>query len=453
MNSTGTKFSEFEPHSYKAWREHFVRATKGKDTEQCTRCEDGAITIEPLYCSENPGSAFRYGSISSGSTATTKLAFEYSAQELLVLSPDSLLSMGYESGYVELSSEAEAGVLHDWQSATTFAHLVMFARSAEVANAASANNHALIIDPFLHCDESGVLSHSWWVKRSKATDPCACIDMRLLQECGANRTFQIGVAVAHLLDQFRFGLQHGVAPEQILRTSIVRFAASSELVLSAGCKPAFEVLLGQIINELGIANHRHLPWLGDVSSSHFSRLSPENNILRSTVGVMAMCLAGCDSVVVPEHLAVVNDGVAHTNAERTARSQMLLLKHEAQVLKAAQALRGSWFAEHLMSELVQGGASWLRQIESIGGLAAALSSGWIAEQITIQHKATAEAVLMGDKKLVGVNCYIDESQVEANRKNTDSDSLPLRAAGSRADLKPRRLAFESECMALTGDKQ
>jgi methylmalonyl-CoA mutase len=269
------------------------------------------------------------------------------------------------------------------------------------------------------------------------------------------------MGLCHFLEQFRQGEALGLSLNKVIETSLIRYVASSELFLTVATKSAFEILLSQICGELGLGKWPPLMWLGDVDTSSFSIFSPETNILRSTTAVMGLCLSGVDWVTVPEYRIQTNpiesDEVLRkqiADTRRAARAQFLLLKNEARAVTPEHPMQGAWFAEHLVAELVEAGASWLRKIESQGGLIAALANGWIEAMVQEQFEVKNQKLLTSESKLVGVNCFLDEGQDFKKIHSSLTESLSLFAQGSRKDLKARRNPFviEESVVAKAGAK-
>ena len=134
---------------------------------------------------------------------------------------------------------------------------------------------------------------------------------------------------------------------------------------------------------------------------------PDNNVVRSTVQALAAILGGTQSLHVnsrDEALALPTEA----SAMLSLRTQQLLA-YESGVADVVDPLGGSYYVESLTNELEARALEYMDHIDDMGGAVTALEAGYQMREITdtaYQHQREVES---GDRTIVGVNAYIDNS--------------------------------------------
>ena len=134
---------------------------------------------------------------------------------------------------------------------------------------------------------------------------------------------------------------------------------------------------------------------------------PDNNVVRSTVQALAAILGGTQSLHVnsrDEALALPTE----ESAMLSLRTQQLLA-YESGVADVVDPLGGSYYVESLTNELEARALEYMDRIDDMGGAVTALEAGYQMREITdtaYQHQREVES---GDRTIVGVNAYIDNS--------------------------------------------
>jgi methylmalonyl-CoA mutase len=97
-----------------------------------------------------------------------------------------------------------------------------------------------------------------------------------------------------------------------------------------------------------------------------------------------------------------------------ARNTQLLLREESHLHRVVDPAGGSWFIERLTDELVERAWAILQEIEGRGGMARALASGWVAEQIEASHAARLKNLATRRDPITGVSEFpnLGEERIE-----------------------------------------
>ena len=166
------------------------------------------------------------------------------------------------------------------------------------------------------------------------------------------------------------------------------------------------------------------------------------NILRGTAACMAAAVGGADAITILPH--TLSLGLADRPARRIARNLQVILEEESGLAHVADPAAGAWAIEALTGDLSSAAWQLFQQIEGKGGMAAALASGWIQNEIATVRDRRAEAIAAKDKLLTGVNSFVDADAPLPNVLTPDLSGLE--AAPATQDLGGLSFAEAVEAM-------
>src|SRR3712207_3945534 len=119
------------------------------------------------------------------------------------------------------------------------------------------------------------------------------------------------------------------------------------------------------------------------SSVMTTQRDPYTSLLGTTVACFAAGVGGADAVTVQPFDAAI--GLPDAFSRRIARNTQSLLVEEGALARVLDPAGGSWYVESLTDALARAAWDWFTEIERAGGLAAALSSGLVRDQIGRAH--------------------------------------------------------------------
>ena len=135
---------------------------------------------------------------------------------------------------------------------------------------------------------------------------------------------------------------------------------------------------------------------------------PDNNIVRVTLQALAAVLGGTQSLHTnsrDEALALPTEDSV-TIALRTQQ----ILAHESGVASTVDPLGGSYFVEQLTDQIEAEAAACIRQIDELGGMVAAIESGYVQKAIEASAYAQAQSIESGERVVVGVNRFVTDTE-------------------------------------------
>jgi methylmalonyl-CoA mutase N-terminal domain/subunit len=134
---------------------------------------------------------------------------------------------------------------------------------------------------------------------------------------------------------------------------------------------------------------------------------PEVNIIRVTLQALAAVMGGTQSL----HTNGFDEalGLPTERAARMALRTQQVIANESGVVDTVDPLGGSYFVEALTEEVEAGARRYLDKIDGMGGAVAAIEAGFMQEEIEQAAFTYTKAVDAGEKVIVGVNRYAEDT--------------------------------------------
>jgi len=137
---------------------------------------------------------------------------------------------------------------------------------------------------------------------------------------------------------------------------------------------------------------------------------PENNIVRTALEAFSAVLGGTQSL----HTNSMDETLAlptEKSVKIALRTQQIIAE-ETEVAHVVDPLAGSYFVEAQTNRLEAEAERYFAEIEKRGGVVAATEAGYIQREIHRSALAYQLAVERGQKKVVGVNTYVEDLDAE-----------------------------------------
>ncbi|WP_409469693.1 methylmalonyl-CoA mutase family protein [Streptomyces sp. HC307] len=211
------------------------------------------------------------------------------------------------------------------------------------------------------------------------------------QELGAS----LATGVAYLRELTGAGLSVGQACAQLE----FRYAATADQFLTIAKLRAARRLWARVAEVCGApgAQVQHVV----TSPVMMTRRDPWVNMLRTTVAALAAGAGGADAVtVLPFDHAL---GLPDAFARRIARNTSTILIEESHLSRVIDPAGGSWYVERLTDELAHAGWEFFQGIERTGGLAAALRSGRLGQDLADTWAARTDKLAKRREPVTGVS--------------------------------------------------
>jgi len=137
---------------------------------------------------------------------------------------------------------------------------------------------------------------------------------------------------------------------------------------------------------------------------------PENNIVRTAYEALAAVLGGTQSLhtnSMDETLSLPTE-----KAVKIALRTQQVLAEETEVANVIDPLAGSYFVEAQTNRLEEQAEAYFAEISERGGVVPCIEAGFFQSEIHRSAVKYQRAVEAGTKRVVGVNCYVEEGEGE-----------------------------------------
>jgi len=135
---------------------------------------------------------------------------------------------------------------------------------------------------------------------------------------------------------------------------------------------------------------------------------PENNIVRTAFQALAGVLGGTQSLhtnSMDETLALPSE-----KAVKIALRTQQLIAYETGVINSVDPLGGSYFVEALTDKMEKDANAIFDQIDSLGGVVAAIEIGYFQKEIADAAYRYQKEVERKEKFIVGINEFVEENE-------------------------------------------
>ena len=133
---------------------------------------------------------------------------------------------------------------------------------------------------------------------------------------------------------------------------------------------------------------------------------PENNIVRTTIQALAAVLGGTQSL----HTNSLDETYALPTEEavKIALRTQQIIAEESNIPSVVDPLGGSHFIETLTDQIEEAAWKYIRQIDHLGGIVAAINQGYPQHEIARSAYEFQRQVEARQRIIVGINKYVEE---------------------------------------------
>ncbi|WP_192248899.1 methylmalonyl-CoA mutase [Mesorhizobium silamurunense] len=273
-----------------------------------------------------------------------------------------------------------------------------------------------------------------------------------MQEAGATADLELAYTIADGIEYARAGVA--------ARLDIDRFAPRLSFFWAIGMNFFMEVaklraarLLWSSLMQKNFApkDERSLSLRTHCQTSGWSLTAqdPYNNITRTMIEAMAATQGHTQSLHTnsfDEAMALPTD-----HSARIARNTQLILQKESGTTRMIDPWGGSAYVERLTHDLAARALAHIEEVESLGGMAAAIEKGIPKLRIEEAAARTQARIDSGEQVLVGVNAHRPEADIEVDVLKIDNAEVKARQLAKLQRLKGTRdvAALEDSLAALT----
>jgi methylmalonyl-CoA mutase N-terminal domain/subunit len=259
-----------------------------------------------------------------------------------------------------------------------------------------------------------------------------------IREAGSTAVQEVAFTFANAMAYVQAALDAGLDVNALGQRLSFFFNAHNDFLQEVAKFRAARRLWARVMKErFGATSPRALAlrFHAQTGGSTLTAQQPELNIVRVAIQALAAVCGGAQSL----HTNSFDEALAlpTERAARIALRTQQVLRHEAGTTPVADPLGGSYAVEALTGELETGAWELIGRMDELGGAVAAIEQSFVQHEIEEAAFRFARDVEEGERVVVGVNRYTDQTgdgDVELQRIDPEVERRQLeRTARVRAE--------------------
>ncbi len=259
-----------------------------------------------------------------------------------------------------------------------------------------------------------------------------------MHEAGATAVQELAYTIADGIEYVRSAQARGLDIDSFAPRLSFFFGIGMNFFLEVAKLRAARTLWQKFMHQLGAKDPRSMMLRTHCQTSGVSltEQDPHNNIVRTTIEALAAVLGGTQSL----HTNSFDEAIAlpTESSARIARNTQLILQHESRVTDVVDPLGGSYYIEALTADLVERASALIAEVESQGGMTAAVQAGTPKLEIEKAAALRQARVDRGEDVIVGVNRYRLENEEQIPIREIDNNKVRDEQVARLADLRRTR---------------
>ncbi|MBR3884832.1 MAG: methylmalonyl-CoA mutase small subunit [Bacteroidaceae bacterium] len=240
-----------------------------------------------------------------------------------------------------------------------------------------------------------------------------CITVNAIDLCnsGAYITQELGYALAWGNEYLNAMTETGIPADTVAKKIKFNFGVSSNFFMEIAKFRAARTLWAKIVKEYQPTDDDACKMIihAETSSFNLTLFDPYVNMLRTQTEAMSAVLAGIESLTVKAYDSVYETPTEF--AERIAKNQQLILKHESHLDKVTDPAGGSYYIESLTRSIANEAWKIFLATEENGGFHVAVKNGEIQKNINDSGDSRRTALAKRREILLGTNQYPNFSEM------------------------------------------
>ena len=244
-----------------------------------------------------------------------------------------------------------------------------------------------------------------------------------MQEAGATLDLELGYTLADGIEYVRTGIASGLDIDSFAPRISFFWAIGMNVFMEIAKLRAARLLWATIMKRFGATDPKSMMLRTHSQTSGWSLTAqdPYNNVTRTCLEALAAAMGHTQSLhtnSLDEALALPTDFSA-----RIARNTQIQLQEESGICRVADPWGGSYYVERLTADLARRAWSHIAEIEELGGMAAAISSGLPKMRIEEAAARTQARIDSGRQSIVGLNRFPPDHEAELDVLKVDNTAV------------------------------
>ena len=226
-----------------------------------------------------------------------------------------------------------------------------------------------------------------------------------MQEAGATADIEMAYTLSDGMEYLRAGINAGIDVDAFAPRLSFFWAIGMNHFMEIAKMRAARMLWAKIVKSFGAKNPKSLALRTHSQTSGWSLTAqdPFNNIARTAMEAMGAALGHTQSL----HTNALDEAIALPTdfSARIARNTQLYIQDETSVCKIIDPWGGSYYVESLTNEIIRRAWAHIQEVEALGGMAKAISTGLPKMRIEEAAARRQAQIDSGIESIVGVNKY------------------------------------------------
>jgi methylmalonyl-CoA mutase len=244
-----------------------------------------------------------------------------------------------------------------------------------------------------------------------------------MQEAGATADLELGYTLADGVEYLRAGIDAGLDVDRFAPRLSFFWAIGMNFAMEVAKMRAGRLLWAKLVDQFGPRDDKSLSLRTHCQTSGWSLTAQDvfNNVVRTCVEAMAATQGHTQSLhtnALDEALALPTDFSA-----RIARNTQLFLQQESGTTRVIDPWGGSYYIERLTNDLARRAWAHIQEVESAGGMTAAIEAGIPKMRIEEAAARTQARIDSGRQPVIGVNMFRPEVADQIEVLKVDNSSV------------------------------
>ncbi|HBM86210.1 MAG TPA: methylmalonyl-CoA mutase [Opitutae bacterium] len=232
-------------------------------------------------------------------------------------------------------------------------------------------------------------------------------------QAGASAVEELGSALASGAAYLRALTERGLSVDDAAQQIRFSFAIGPNFFMEIAKLRAARVLWAQVVAAFGGSKDaQKITVHARTGLYNKTQKDPYVNMLRTTTEAMSGVIGGVDSLCVGNFDETTR--LPDTFSRRISRNAQVILQEECEMTGVVDPAGGSWAVEWLTGQVSEKSWAFFQQIETQGGIAAALQNGFLFDTLAKTAAGMNQQLNQRRISLVGTNVYpnLEEAPLE-----------------------------------------
>jgi methylmalonyl-CoA mutase len=272
-----------------------------------------------------------------------------------------------------------------------------------------------------------------------------------MQEAGATADLELAYTLADGLEYLRTGVKTGLDIDKFAPRLSFFWAIGMNYFMEVAKLRAGRLLWSKIVSEFNPKDQKSLALRTHSQTSGWSLTAQDvfNNVSRTCIEALAATHGHTQSL----HTNSLDEALALPSefSARIARNTQLFIQQETDTCESIDPWGGSYFVESLTQELAEKAWNHIKEVESLGGMSAAIAKGIPKMRIEEAAARTQGRIDSGVQPIIGVNVFKRKKDDVPNILQVENSSVRDAQIARIKQLKNERSSelVEQKLQAMT----